>query len=181
VAAIGAPSSTLRGPRYQRPHQLRWWLLLELPPAPPKGPTIDVLLNFGGGRCRSSRQHLVGGPPSTSSSTSVVAAARAPSSTPQGGHHRRLAQLRWWPLPELPVAPCREPAIVVLINFGGGRCRSSRQHPQGAHHQRLAQLRWWPLSELPAAPPRGAAIDVWLNLVPVASTFLATPTKGPLW
>jgi hypothetical protein len=74
---------------------------------------------------------------------------------PQGAHHRRLRQLRWWPLPELPTAPAggppstsssttmvaaagapdstrRGPAIDVFINYDGGHCRSSRQHPQGA-------------------------------------------------
>jgi hypothetical protein len=49
---------------------------------------------------------------------------------------------------------------------------------QGVSHQCLLQLRWWMLSELPAPPPRGAAIDIWLNLVPVASISLVTPTRG---
>jgi hypothetical protein len=30
----------------------------------------------------------------------------------------------------------------------------------------------------PGSTPRGTAIDVWLNLVPIASIFLATPIRG---
>jgi hypothetical protein len=48
---------------------------------------------------------------------------------------------------------------------------------QGASHRHLLQLRCWMLLEL-LAPPQGPAIDVWLNLVPVASIFLVTPTRG---
>jgi hypothetical protein len=66
------------GARHQH-FQLRWWLLLDLPPTP----------------CR--------GPPSMSSA-SVVAAVGPAASTPLGAHHRRL-QLWWWPLPDLPPAP----------------------------------------------------------------------------
>jgi hypothetical protein len=91
-------------------------------------PAIDIS-NFGGGRCRKSRQHPPRALPSTSSTWVVVA------STPMGAHHRRF-QLRWWPLPDLPLRP-----------------------PQGARHRRL-QLWWWPLPNLPAAPPSGPAIDV---------------------
>jgi hypothetical protein len=68
-----------------------------------------------------------------SSSTSMVAAAETSGSTTQGG------------------------TINILLNYGGGRCRSSR------------------------STPRGPAIDVWLNLVPVASIFLVTPNRWPLW
>jgi hypothetical protein len=121
-----------------------------MPPAPPRGPAIDVF-NFGGGCCRTCRQHPQGarhrrlqlrwwplsdmppappgGPPSTSS-TSVVATAEPAASTPRGGRHRCL-QLRWWLLPDLPPAPPRGPAIDVF-NFGGGRCRTCRQHPPGS-------------------------------------------------
>jgi hypothetical protein len=65
------------------------------------------------------------------SSTVVVAAVGPPDSTPLGAYHRRL-QLRWWPLPDLPTAPPRGPAIDVfnfdgdpaidVFNFSGGRC-----------------------------------------------------------
>jgi hypothetical protein len=41
-----------------------------------------------------------------------------------------------------------------------------------------AGLRWWLLPNIPVAPPRGPAIDIWLKLVPTASIFLATPTRG---
>jgi hypothetical protein len=60
----------------------------------PRGPAIDVS-NSGGGHCRTRRQH------------------------PQGACHRRL-QLRWWPLPDLPIAPpgsppSTSPTLVVAI------------------------------------------------------------------
>jgi hypothetical protein len=67
---------------------------------------------------------------STPSSTTVVAAAGPPGSTSQGARHRHLHQLRWWPLPNLPVAP-----------------------PKGVCHRCLHQLRWWPLADLSTAPP----------------------------
>jgi hypothetical protein len=51
----------------------RWWLLLDPLAVPPRGGTIDVFFNIGGGRCWTRRQHPKG-PPSTSSSTSVMAA-----------------------------------------------------------------------------------------------------------
>jgi hypothetical protein len=101
----------------------------------------------------------------------VVAAAGDTGSTPQGARHRRL-QLRWWPLPGMPAAPPRGPAIDIS-NFGGGRCRTCQEHPtgglpltsltlvvavvgpaastpQGACHRHL-QLQWWPLSDIPPA------------------------------
>jgi hypothetical protein len=88
--------------------QLRWWPLPEIPTAPPRGgATIDVFI-FGGGHCRKSRQHPLGGPSSTSS-TSVVATAGHPANTPHGGHHRPL-QHQWWPLPDLPTSPPRGPS-----------------------------------------------------------------------
>jgi hypothetical protein len=126
VAAAGAPGSTSQGARHRHLHQLRWWPLSELPAAPCGGPAIDVLINFGGGCCWSSRQYPLRGPPSTSCSTSVVDAAGAPGSTLQGARHQRPHQLRWWPLPELPAAPPRGATIDVLLNFGGGHCQSSR-------------------------------------------------------
>jgi hypothetical protein len=82
----------------------QWWPLSDLPPAPPRGPAIDVssfgvaaagpaastprgaavdVSNIGGGHCRKSRQQPPGGPPSTSP-PSVVVATRPIASTPQG-------------------------------------------------------------------------------------------------
>jgi hypothetical protein len=83
---------------------LRWWPLPDMPPAPPRGPAIDVF-NFNSGRCQTCRQHPPRGPPSTSS-TSVVAAAGHAATTPRG------------------------PAIDVF-NFSGGRYRTCHQHPPG--------------------------------------------------
>jgi hypothetical protein len=54
----------------------------------PQGPAIDVFINFSGGRCWGSRQHPPGGPPSTSLSNMTVAAVGAHGS--QGAHHRCL-------------------------------------------------------------------------------------------
>jgi hypothetical protein len=142
-----------------------------MPPAPPRGPAIDVS-NSDGDRCRTYRQHPLGGPPSTSL-TPMVAAAEPAASTPQGACHRRL-KFRWWPLPDLPPAPRKGPTINVS-NSDDGRCRTCCQNPpggppsmsptsvvavvgpaastpQGARHRRL-QFRWWPLSDLPPAPP----------------------------
>jgi hypothetical protein len=59
----------VHGFRHRHLPQLRWWLLLEILTAPPRGPAIDVFLNFSGGCCWTFRQH------------------------PQGASHRRLAKL----------------------------------------------------------------------------------------
>jgi hypothetical protein len=53
VAATGPAASNPQGARHRR-LQLRWWLLLNLPPAPPRGPAIDVF-NFDGGHCQTCR------------------------------------------------------------------------------------------------------------------------------
>jgi hypothetical protein len=98
-----------------------------------RGPAIDIL-NIGGGRCQTFRQHPRGGLPSTSS-TSVVAAAGPCRQQPLGG------------------PPSTSSTSVVAA---AGPCL---QHPQGARHQHL-QLWWSPLLDLPPAPPRGPAINV---------------------
>jgi hypothetical protein len=70
------------------------------------------------------------------------------------------------------------PTIDIFINFDGGHCwncqRTPRRHTidnllnyDGGHYQNSRQH-----------PPRGPTIDVWLNLVPVASIFLVTPSRG---
>jgi hypothetical protein len=91
---------------------------------------------------------------------------------------------------------------IDVFYISGGRCLEYQQHPQGARHRRLLHLRWWLLPDYRQHPqraaidiffifsggccrstdstPRGLAIDVWLKLVPVASIFLATPTRGQL-
>jgi hypothetical protein len=51
VAAAGGTDSTSQGPRHRCLLQLRWWLLPEIPAAPPRGPTIDVFFNFSGDCC----------------------------------------------------------------------------------------------------------------------------------
>jgi hypothetical protein len=73
----------------------------------PQGPAIDVFINFSGGHCRGSRQHPPGGPPSTSLSNMTVAAAGAYGS--QGAHHRCLrdvvgAPRLWHHLPGGPLS-----------------------------------------------------------------------------
>jgi hypothetical protein len=125
VDAPGPTDSTPHEARHQR-LQLRWWPLLEIPPAPPRGPAIYVfnfgdghcrtwrwhpqgaaidISNIGGGRCQICQQHPPGGPPSTSP-TPVVAAAGPTASTPKG-------------------------PTTDVFNFGDGRCLTCRQHPQG--------------------------------------------------
>jgi hypothetical protein len=79
VAAARNPDSNPLGARH-RCLQLRWWPLPDLPPAPPRGPAIDVF-NSGGGRCQTCHQQPLGGPPSTSP-TPIVAAAGPTDSTP---------------------------------------------------------------------------------------------------
>jgi hypothetical protein len=130
VAAVGDTGSTPRG--CHRRLQLRWWSLLDLPPAPPRGPAIAVS-NFSGGRCWTYHQHSPVSPPSTSS-TLVVAAVGDTDSTP------------------------RRPAIDIF-NFGGGRCQRYWQHPPLAPH-RCLQFQWWPLPEISAALLMGPAINV---------------------
>jgi hypothetical protein len=89
--------------------QLRWWLLLKILTAPPspRGPTIDVLFNFGGGCCWTSASTLRGA------------------------------------------------TIDILFNFGGGCCQTSASTTYGAHHRRLLQLRWWLLPDFGTHPPGG--------------------------
>jgi hypothetical protein len=160
-----------------------------------QGPAIDVF-SFGGSRCRTCRQHLL------------------------GARHRRL-QLQWWPLSDLPPAHPRWSAIIVF-NFGGGRCRicrqdppqgptstsstsvvvadghtarpphgarvnvfsfggghfrTCRQPPQGVRHRRL-QLRWCPLSDLPPAHPVGPPSTFSTSAVADAEHGASTP-RGP--
>jgi hypothetical protein len=92
-----------------------------------------------------------------------------------GGCHQRL-QLRWWPLPEIPTAPLRRPAIDVFI-FGGGRCQTYRQHHLGAHHQHL-QLWWWSLLDLPTAPQGGPPSTSSISMVATTKNPDNTP-RGP--
>jgi hypothetical protein len=130
VAAARPAASTSQG-AHRRCLQLRWWPLLDLPPAPP------------------------GGPPSMFS-TLVVAAVGPAASTPQGACHRRL-QLRWWPLSDLPLAPPRGPAIDVS-NFGGGRYRTCRQQLPGG--QPLTSPTFGPLAPAPHRGPPSTFLSV---------------------
>jgi hypothetical protein len=75
VSAVGPCCQHPQGARHRR-LQLRWWPLSDLPPAPPRGPAIDVF-NFGGGRCQT-----------------------LPLAPPKRARHR-CVQLRWWPLLDL--------------------------------------------------------------------------------
>jgi hypothetical protein len=201
VAAIGNTNSTPRGPtinvffsfgggrcrKYQQHPQgaghrrllhLRWWLLPDFDQHPPGGPqsmsSTSVVVTV------RNTDSTPRGPPSTSSLASLVAAAKNIDSTPQGARHRRLVQLSWWPLPEIPIALPRGPAIDVFFNFGGGHYRKYRQHPQGPRHRCLLQLWRWLLLDIPTAHLRGSTIDISLNLIPATSVSLATPTRGPL-
>jgi hypothetical protein len=156
VVAIAGPTASTTQGAHHRCLELRWWLLPDLPPAPPRGPAIDVF-SFGGSRCLTCRQHPTGGLPSMPSPL-VVAAAKPAASSPQWAHHRCL-QLLWWPLPDLPPAPPGGPpstsSTSVVATVG-----PAASTPQGAHHRHL-QLWWWSLSNLPPAPPKGPTIDVF--------------------
>jgi hypothetical protein len=73
VAAAGTCRQHPQGACY-RCLQLQRWPLLDLPPAPSRGPAIDVF-NFGGGRYRTCRQHPLGGSPSMSPTSEPPALA----------------------------------------------------------------------------------------------------------
>jgi hypothetical protein len=146
VATVGPTDSTPQGVRHRR-LQLWWWPLSDMPPAPLRGPAIDVF-NFSGGRYRICRQHPLGSPPSMSS-TLVVAAVGSAASTPHGTHLHHL-QLRWLPMPELPTTP------------------------PGAHDRRL-QLRCWLLSDMPPAPPRGSPSTSSTSVVSAVGPTDSTP------
>jgi hypothetical protein len=75
VATTRNPDSNPQGACH-RCIQHRWWPLLEILTAAPRGPAIDVF-NIGGGRCQTSRQHPLGGPPSMS--LALVVAATGPT------------------------------------------------------------------------------------------------------
>jgi hypothetical protein len=145
VAAARPTASTPQGGCH-RHLQFWWWPLPDIPPTPPRGPSINVfsfsggrcrtcrqqppggasidIFSFDGGRCRTCHQHPSGGPPSTSS-TSLVAAAGPVASTPQVGRHRRL-QHRWWPLSDLPPAPLGDlPSMFLIIDSGRSTAFSS--------------------------------------------------------
>jgi hypothetical protein len=119
-----------------------------------QGSAINVFINYGGGRCRTSRRH------------------------PQGGCYRRLLQLLWWPLPDLPAAPPRGPAIDILLNYSGGHCQTSRQHPPRGLPSMFCLTTVVAIAGSPSSAPRGPAIDLLLNLVAVASILLAIPSRG---
>jgi hypothetical protein len=120
-----------------------------------------------------------GHPPLTSSSTSVVDAAGPIGSTP------------------------RAPAIDVISNLGGGRCRTHRKRPQGPHHRRSLQNlvvdavgptdsapqeahhqchlqpRWWTLPN-PPIMPLGAHHRCLTATGSRCQYPLPTPPRGPL-
>jgi hypothetical protein len=81
------------------------------------------------------------------SPTSVVVAAGPVGSTPRG------------------------PAIDVF-NFGGGRCRTCRQHPQGVRHPRLQHL------DLQLRHLRGPAVNMFLS---VDGGRSRTSSSGTSW
>jgi hypothetical protein len=117
VTAVGPAANTPQEARHQC-LQLRWWPLLDLPPALPRGFAISVS-NSSGGRCRTYHQY------------------------PPGARHRRL-QLRWRLLPDLPTAPsgARHRCVAKL-----GTCRQnfSGDTYQGGHrgkHYHYKQAIW---------------------------------------
>jgi hypothetical protein len=92
VAAAGHSVNTPQGARHRCPPRLWWWLLPDIPPAPPRGPAIDVFLNFGGGGARDTDSTPRGATIDDLLNfgggcywTLVVAAARHSGGTPQGG------------------------------------------------------------------------------------------------
>jgi hypothetical protein len=126
------------------------------PGSTPRGPAIDVSINYNGGRCRSSRQYPRG--PAVDIFINY--------------NDGRCRSSRQHP---------RGPAIDVSVNYNGGRCRSSRQNPQGARRRCRHQLRFWPLPEPLAAPPGGQQSMCAWNGTCHQHFCCATPTRGALW
>jgi hypothetical protein len=146
------PQYRSRGARHRCLPQLWWWLLPEIPTSPPRGlpsmssptsvvaaakdtdstprgPTIDVLFNFGGSYCWTSASILRG------ATIDILfnfggGCCQTSASTTYGAHHRRLLQLRWWLLPDFGTHP-QGAATDVFFNFGGGCDRTSASTPQG--------------------------------------------------
>jgi hypothetical protein len=88
--------------------QLRWWLLLKILTAPPpRGGPPSMCYSTSVVAAAGLQPAPSGGPPLTSYSTSVVAAARLRPAPPTG------------------------PTIDVFFNFGGGYCRTSARTPRG--------------------------------------------------
>jgi hypothetical protein len=108
VDVTGSTGSAPRGPAIDVIFKTWWWMLSDSPVPPPRGATIDVFFNLGGGLCRTCRQRPLGGMPSTSSPTSVVDATGPTGSAPQGARHRCLATTGSYcryPLPTPPRGP----------------------------------------------------------------------------
>jgi hypothetical protein len=74
------------------------------------------------------------------------------------GARHRCVQLRWWPLPDLPIAPPRGPAIDVSI-FGGDGCQTCFQHPPGVLPSMSPSL-VLAAARPTASTPKGPAIDI---------------------
>jgi hypothetical protein len=55
VATAGPSGSASQGSHHRRLLQLQCWPLSDLPAATPRGPTINIFFNFGGGHCRTYR------------------------------------------------------------------------------------------------------------------------------
>jgi hypothetical protein len=96
---------------------------------PPRGPHIGVF-NFGGGRYRTCQQHPPGSPPSTSS-TSVVVVTEHVGSTPRGPVID-VFKFRWWALPDLPATPPESPPSMTsptLVLAAAGHADSTHRGP----------------------------------------------------
>jgi hypothetical protein len=102
---------------------------MESGPLQGPGGAIDDFSNNGGGRYQTRRQYPLGGLLLTSSLASVVAAAEPIGNTPRGPSSMTSTMV------VAAVGPIditfQVPAIDVFFSFGGGHCRTCRQHPLG--------------------------------------------------
>jgi hypothetical protein len=116
VAAARNPDGTPQGACHRR-LQLRWWPLLDLPPAPRGACHQRLQLNLDNnpqGSCHRRLQlqwwSLPDLPPASPRGPTIDVfnigggRCRICRQHPHGAHHRRL-QLRWWPLSKIPTAP----------------------------------------------------------------------------
>jgi hypothetical protein len=93
------------GGSHQRRLRPQWWTLSDPPAAPLGAPPSMSSSKFSSRSCQTCRQHPQGPHHRCHLQNSVAEAARPVGSTPRG------------------------PAIDIILNLGGGRCRTHRQCP----------------------------------------------------
>jgi hypothetical protein len=137
---------------HRRRRQPRWWTLLDSPSAPPRGATIDIVFKTrwrmlsdpliappGGSHQRRLKPQWwtlsdppaapLGAPPSMSSSKFSSRSCQTCRQHPQGPRHRCHLQNSVAEAARPVGSTPWGPAIDIILNLGGGRCRTHRQRP----------------------------------------------------